>query len=259
MLGVGGVDLPKGKLSEHGKVMMNYASWLILILAPTQLLAGDVHGLNAFVPQTVKVAAMEGLWETTECAPLVLFAVPDEMAETNHFEIAIPKLSSWILTHDMDGVVPGLKDWPKDERPPVAPVFYSFRVMVGLGLLMIFTGLAGAFLRWRGNLYKQRLFHRWCVLMIPAGFVAILAGWFVTEIGRQPWMVYGLLKTSDMVSPVPGGNVAFSLALFIVVYTIIFGAGAFYIVALVNKGPGKLEERPKHPATPERPLSYPQD
>ncbi len=258
VLGVGAWYLLKGRFIEHGKLMVNYASWLILILAPTQLLAGDFHGLNSFRYQTSKVAAMEGLWETREGAPLLLFAVPDFEAERNSLEISIPKLSSLILTHDWDGEVPGLKEWPKEDRPPVAIVFYAFRVMVGIGLLMILTGLASAYLRWRKSLYDHRFFLHWCFLMLPAGFVSILAGWAVTEVGRQPWIVFGLLRTADMVSPVPGGNVAASLALFVIVYTIIFGAGAFYISALIRKGPPIGEEELKFPATPERPLSFPQ-
>jgi cytochrome d ubiquinol oxidase subunit I len=259
VLGVGAWYLLQGRFKEQAKIMVSYSAWLILILAPTQLVAGDMHGLNTFEYQPVKVSAMEGLWETQKGAPLLLFAVPDEEKETNHFELGIPKLSSLILTHKWGGEVPGLKDWPEDERPPVAIVFYSFRIMVGIGLLMILTGLAGACLRWRGRLYENRAFLRWCTLMIPGGFIAVLSGWVVTEVGRQPWLAYGLLRTSDMVSPVPGDKVALSLALFIIVYTIVFGAGAFYIVSLVRKGPQPPSEYAEYPATPARPISYTQE
>lgn len=237
VLGVGAWYILNGKFVEHGKVMVNYASWLILIIAPAQLLAGDAHGLNTFEYQTAKVSAMEGLWETTEGAPLLLFAIPDEKNETNHFEIGIPKLSSLILTHETNGEVKGLKDFPKEDRPPVIPVFFSFRVMVGLGMLMILTGLGAVFLRWRKKLFENKLFLKWCMIMTPSGFLAVLAGWFVTEIGRQPWMVYGLLRTSDVASPLPGPGVALTLLLFIITYTIIFGAGSCFIVSLVKKGP----------------------
>ncbi len=257
VLGVGSWYLLKDRFRDHAKVMVNYAAWLILILAPAQLLVGDAHGLNSVEYQPAKVAAMEGLWETQEGAPLLLFAVPDQEERKNHFEIGIPKLASWILTHDMDGEVKGLNEYG-DDIPNVAWVFYSFRVMVGIGTLMIITALAGAFLRWRGKLYDNRLFLRWNTLMIPSGFIAVLAGWFVSEIGRQPWIVYGVARTKDMASPVDGETVLFSLIMFVIVYAIVFGAGLFYIIKLIRNGPSA--DRPSREAqTSARPLSYPQE
>ncbi|NCC22195.1 MAG: cytochrome ubiquinol oxidase subunit I [Alphaproteobacteria bacterium] len=257
VLGVGSWYLLKGRFQEQAKVMVNYASWLILILAPTQLFVGDAHGLNTLDHQPAKVAAMEGNWETRTSAPLLLFAVPDQEARTNHFEVGIPGLASWFLTHDFDGEIPGLNEFGND-IPPVGWVFYCFRVMVGIGLLMIFTGITSAILRWRGRLFETRWFLRWNTLMIPSGFVAVLAGWFVTEIGRQPWIVYGLARTHEMSSPVDGGSVAFSLAMFVIVYTIVFGSGSYYIVKLVRSGP-TTDQSPQSVRTPERPLSYPQE
>lgn len=236
ILGVGSVYLLKGKFTEHAKTMVSQATWVILFLAPLQLVIGDLHGLNTYEHQPAKVAAMEGNWETSKGVPLLLFAVPDQEERKNHFEIGIPKLTSLILTHKWDGEVKGLNEFG-DDIPPVGWVFYCFRVMVGIGLLMIVTALVAVVLRLSGKLYDNKLFLRWNLLMIPSGFIAVLAGWFVTEIGRQPWIVYGLIRTSEMVSPVEGGAVAFSLALFVIVYTVIFGSGTYYIVKLVSKGP----------------------
>jgi cytochrome d ubiquinol oxidase subunit I len=185
---------------------------------------------------------MEGLWETQKGAPLKLFGWPDQEEERTKFALEIPKLSSLILTHDLDGEVLGLKEWPKDERPPVAWVFWSFRIMVGLGVLMALTGLMAVVLYLRKRLFDTRWFQYWCMALTPAGFVAVLAGWFVTEIGRQPWVAYGVMRTSDAISPVIGTHVALSLLAFIVVYTFVFGAGSYYILRLIQKGPGTAEK-----------------
>ena len=171
----------------------------------------DGAGLNTFEHQPAKVAAMEGLWETQRGAPLKLFGWPDQEAEKNRWAIEIPKLTSLILTHDIDGEVQGLKDWPKDERPPVAWVFWSFRVMVGIGMLMILTGLMALVLHFKKRLFDTRWFQYWCMALAPSGFIAVLAGWFVTEIGRQPYIVYEILRTSEAVSPVGAPSIAISL------------------------------------------------
>jgi cytochrome d ubiquinol oxidase subunit I len=184
---------------------------------------------------------MEGLWDTQRGAPLVLFGWPDQEEETTRYSLEIPKLSSLILTHDLDGEVKGLKEWPKDERPPVAWVFWSFRIMVGIGMLMIATGLAALVLFFRKRLFDSRWFHYWCMALTPAGFIAVLAGWFVTEIGRQPYIVYGILRTAAAASPVPGTSIAISLAAFVIVYGFVFGAGSYYILKLIAKGPGTRE------------------
>jgi cytochrome d ubiquinol oxidase subunit I len=185
---------------------------------------------------------MEGHWEGGARAPLILFALPDSEAEANRAEIAIPGLSSLILTHDWDGVVPGLKSFPKDERPPLA-IFYTFRVMVGLGMLMLLVAGLHVLLRLRGRLYQTRWFLKLCVGCLPIGFVAILAGWYATEMGRQPWVVHGLLRTADGVTPsLTGGAAAFSLAAFLIAYGVIFTAGTIYIGRLLQEGPRAIAD-----------------
>ena len=182
-----------------------------------------------------------------------MFAVPDPAAEKNLFEIAIPKLGSLILTHRWDGEIQGLKAFPPEDRPsPIIP-FFAFRIMVGIGLIMIAVGLTGSFLWLRGRLFDSRWFLRVLVWVSPLGFVAVLAGWFVAEVGRQPWTVYGVLRTADAVSPVPGGSVLVSLLLFVLVYGIIFGAGLYYIAKLVRRGP---DETPPVPQLDDADLSH---
>lgn len=235
--GVGAFYLLRQRHVEHARVMFGMAMIMAVFVAPLQLVLGDLHGLNTFTHQPAKVAAMEGLWETRRGAPTVLFGWPDQGEETTKYAIGIPKLSSLILTHDLDGEVRGLKDWPADERPPVALVFWAFRVMVGIGALMIVTGATAFVLYLKNRLFGTRWFQRWCLALTPAGFTAVLAGWFVTEVGRQPWIVHGLLRTEDAASPVTGTPIAISLAAFMVVYVFIFGAGSYYILKLIGKGP----------------------
>lgn len=174
----------------------------------------------------------------------MLFGLPDQDDEITRFAIEIPKMSSLILTHHMDGEVKGLKEWPKEERPPVASVFWSFRIMVGVGMMMILTGVFAAFLYWRNRLFETPWFQCWCMLLTPAGFIAVLAGWFVTEVGRQPYLVYHTLLTSDSISPVAGIHVGLSLTAFILVYGLVFGAGTYYILRLIRKGPFTEQEIP---------------
>jgi cytochrome d ubiquinol oxidase subunit I len=225
----------------HARVMFGMAMIMAVFVAPMQLVMGDLHGLNTLQHQPAKVAAMEGLWDTQRGAPLLLFGWPDQEKETTRYSLEVPKLSSLILTHDLDGEVKGLKEWPKDERPPAAWVFWSFRIMVGIGMLMIATGLIALVLFFRKRLFDTAWFQYWCMALTPAGFIAVLAGWFVTEIGRQPYIVYGLLKTADAISPVSAGPIAISLLAFIVVYVLVFGAGSYYILKLIAKGPGIQE------------------
>ena len=231
---------------------------LITVLAPAQLLLGDLHGLNTFAHQPAKVAAMEGHWKTRAGAPFVLFALPDQAAATNRYEIALPKLGSLILTHELDGTVRGLEEWPPEERPYVPIVFWSFRLMVGLGLLMIALAALSLWLRRGGRIYHAHWFLKLCIAMSPAGFVALLAGWVTTEVGRQPWVVYGLLRTVDAATPaVSARAVATSLAAFVLVYGIIFPAGMLYMLRLVRAGPLPPERGAPplpHPS-PMRPLS----
>lgn len=240
--GIGGFYLWRGLHVNHARVMLGMAMLMAIFVAPMQLLFGDLHGLNTFKHQPVKVAAMEGIWETERGAALRLFAWPDPIEERNTFEISIPKLSSLILTHDWDGEVKGLKSWARSERPPVAMVFWTFRLMVGLGMLMIATGLAALVLYLRKQLFSTRWFHLWCVAMTPAGFVAVVAGWFVTEVGRQPYIVFEVLRTSESISPVAAGPIAISLTAFVITYGLVFTAGAYYILTLIGKGPDAIEE-----------------
>lgn len=240
--GIGAFYLVRGRHGQCARVMFGMAMIMAIFVAPIQLLFGDMHGLNTLKHQPAKVAAMEGLWETTKGAPLNLFGWPDQGEETTKYAIQIPKLSSLILTHDLNGEVKGLKAWPKDDRPPVLLVFWSFRIMVGLGVLMILTGLAALVLYLRKRLFEARWFHYWCMAMTPAGFVAVLAGWFVTEVGRQPYIIYGVMRSSEAVSPVMGSPLAISLTGFFVTYAFIFGAGSYYILKLIGKGPDAEEE-----------------
>jgi cytochrome d ubiquinol oxidase subunit I len=185
----------------------------------------------------------------------VLFAWPDAKTETNRFEIAIPKAGSLILRHDPNGLFPGLKSVPPDDRPPLVPVFFAFRIMVGIGLVIVAAGLVGLWLWWRGTLFDTR-WYLW-----PAsqswwlGFVAVISGWTVTESGRQPWIAHGILRTADATSPVPGASIATTLALFVLVYGVVFAMGIYYINRLIAKGPEGRAVEPPDSGTPTRPLS----
>lgn len=235
--GIGAFYLFRQKFIRHAKVMFGMAMLMAVFVAPLQLFFGDLHGLNTFKEQPVKVSAMEGLWETQKGAPLVLFGWPDENLENTRFAIEIPKISSLILTHRLDGEVKGLKEWPKEERPPVAPVFWSFRIMVGMGMIMILTGVFAILLYWKKRLFDSQWFQYWCMLLTPAGFIAVLSGWFVTEIGRQPYIVFNTLLTSESISPVAGIHVGLSLIAFMIIYFFVFGSGLYYIIRLVVNGP----------------------
>lgn len=236
VLAVGARYLLAGKFVLEARTMMKMGIGLMAILAPLQLFIGDQHGLNTLEHQPIKVAAMEGHWDGSKPGALVLFAWPDEKAEMNRFEISIPHGASLILRHDPNGLFPGLKSVPPQDRPPVKNVFFSFRIMVGIGLFMIASALYGAFLWWRGTLFETRWFlwilsHGWWT-----GFVAVIAGWVVTESGRQPWLVQGILRTADAVSPVPAASLLGTLTLFVVCYGIVFSMGIYYINRLINKG-----------------------
>ena len=235
--GVGAFYLLRQRHVKHARIMFGMAMIMAVFVAPLQLFLGDLHGLNTFKYQPAKVAAMEGIWETERGAALRLFGWPDQAAETTLYAIEIPKLTSLILTHDLNGEVKGLKEWPPDERPPVALVFWTFRIMVGLGMLMIATGVIAVVLHFRKRLFDTPWFKYWCLAMMPSGFIALLAGWFVTEVGRQPYMVYGVLRTADSVSPVGATPIAISLLAFVVTYGFVFGAGSYYIIKLIRKGP----------------------
>nr|WP_282553254.1 cytochrome ubiquinol oxidase subunit I [Providencia sneebia] len=230
--------LLKGNTSPAMKKMFSMALWLILILAPVQAFIGDAHGLNTLKYQPVKVAAMEGHWENkpNEATPLILFGIPNMEKEKTEYAIEIPYLASLILTHSLDKQVPALKEFPKQDRPNAFMVFWSFRVMVGLGMLMILAGVWGLWLRYRRNLYQSKAFLRFMFVMAPSGLIAILAGWFTTEIGRQPWVVYGLQRTADAVSAHGEVHMSISLLAFFIVYAGVFGIGYMYMMKLIRKG-----------------------
>jgi len=242
VLGVSGIYALRNKHTAHRKIMMKMSLFLIAILIPVQLVVGDAHGRNTFKYQPAKVAAMEAQWNTERRAPLKLFAIPHQKAENNTYELEIPLLSSLIITHSIDGEIPGLKTWPAKDRPPVGTVFWSFRIMVFLGLVMLFTALLGLFLYFRKKIDKSRLFHWLSAFMLPSGFLAVLSGWFVAEVGRQPYTVYGVLRTVDSVSPVIAPQLALSLLIFVLVYFFIFGAGVTYIFYVLKKGPKSVDK-----------------
>jgi cytochrome bd ubiquinol oxidase subunit I len=235
--GIGAWYILRERNVPHGRIMLGMGLSLLVWLAPAQLVIGDLHGLNTLKYQPAKIAALEAHWDTGKNVPLILFALPDPKAETNHYEIAIPALGSLILTHEWDGEIKGLKSFPPEDRPnPIIP-FFAFRIMVGIGMIMIAVGIVGSILWWTGRLFTSRWFLHLLTWVSPLGFLAVLAGWFTAEVGRQPWTVTGVLRTADAVSPVPGGSVLTSIILFVLVYGIVFGAGLYYIIQLVRRGP----------------------
>jgi cytochrome d ubiquinol oxidase subunit I len=234
---VGAWHLLRDRRNESAALMLSMAMWMATLVAPLQIIAGDLHGLNTLAHQPAKVAALEGHWETKRGAPLILFAWPDHDEERNRYEVGIPKLGSFILTHDLGGEIRGLKSWPRDERPPSAIVFWSFRIMVGIGFAMALTGLLSLVLRIRGKMTTTPWFLRLAVVMGPTGFIAVLAGWVTTEVGRQPWLVYGLMRVSEGRSPIDAPAVAGSLLSFVVVYFIVFGAGIYYLLRVMGHPP----------------------
>jgi cytochrome d ubiquinol oxidase subunit I len=234
---VGALHLLRDRHNRGARIMFSMAMWMALIVAPLQLIAGHAHGENTLEYQPAKIAAMEGHFETKAGQPLILFGDPDADDQTVHNAIQIPKIGSWVLTGDMNAEVKGLDAFPKEEWPPIDIVFWSFRIMVGIGMLMILVGLWSGYERLRGNLFDARWLQRLSVVMGPMGFVAVVAGWVVTEVGRQPWTIYGELTTAASASPIETPAVATSLMFFIVVYFILFGAGTFYLLRLMGKTP----------------------
>jgi cytochrome bd ubiquinol oxidase subunit I len=240
---------------------------MALLVAPIQAMIGDLHGLNTLKYQPAKIAAIEGHWENhgDEPTPLILFGWPDMQREETRFKLEIPALGSLILTHSLDQQVPALKEFAKEDRPNSTIVFWTFRVMVAIGLLMILTGLIGLWLRSRGRLFDNRAFLHLAVWMGPSGIIALLAGWYTTEIGRQPWIIQGLMRTADASSGHSLAQMSLTLALFVLVYFALFGVGIGYMLRLVRRGPvtdeGQevLEGGPGHKRTPSRPLSAAED
>lgn len=238
--------LLRDRVNEGARVMFAMATGMIAITAPFQIVAGDFHGLNTLEHQPAKVMAMEGHFESYAAgAPLILFGWPDQDAGKVHGAVSIPKGSSLILKHDANAPLDGLDTIPRSEWPPVPLVFWSFRIMVALGFLMLGLGLWSVFARVRGKLYDSRPLLRYAVAMGPAGFVAVIAGWVTTEVGRQPFTVYGLLRTADSVSPLDAPAVGVSLISFIIVYFIVFGAGTSYILKLMGHAPYAGEPGPE--------------
>jgi cytochrome bd ubiquinol oxidase subunit I len=235
VIAVGARLLLAGRHVAEARTMLRMGIGLAAFLAPLQLFIGDQHGLNTLEHQPTKVAAMEAQWDRG-IANFHVFAWPDEAAERNGFEISIPRGSSLILTHDPNGIVPGLKDVPAQDRPPVKNVFFGFRIMLAVGFYMIAAALFGAWLMRRRRLFETRWFLRVVANTWWVGFVAVLAGWVVTESGRQPWLVYGIQRTADGVSPVIAATVASTLGLFVLVYGIVFATGIFAINRLIERG-----------------------
>jgi cytochrome d ubiquinol oxidase subunit I len=234
--------------------MMRMAIGMLAVLAPLQLFLGDEHGLNTLKHQPIKIAAMEAHWDGSKPGKLVLFAWPDEKSETNLYELAIPKGGSLILTHDPNGLFPGLKSVGAADRPPLVPVFFAFRIMVGIGFLLIAIAYVGLWLWWNGRLFETRWFLRATAQTWWLGFVAVISGWIVTESGRQPWVVTGILRAADATSPIGANRVLTSLVLFVLVYGIVFSMGIYYINRLIARGAeGRAAEPPA--GTPTRPLS----
>ncbi len=254
VLSVGARYLVQNRFHDEAKTMIRMGLGMVAVLAPLQLIIGDMHGLNTAEHQPAKIAAIEAHWDGSEPAALSLFAWPNMKAERNDYEIALPNIASLIITHDLHGRFKGLKDFKPEDRPPVRTLFFAFRAMVGVGLLMIAIGLFGAFLWLRGQLFTTSWYLRSLTYAWPLGFIAIVAGWWVTETGRQPYLVYGVLRTADAVSNVAASAVLTSLILFVLVYSSVFSMGILFINRLIEKGPeGKAVEGPD--ALPSRPIS----
>lgn len=258
--GSAGWHFLKGNDSPAVRRMFSMALWMLLAVAPLQAVVGDFHGLNTLKHQPAKIAALEGHWENKpgEGVPLTLFGWPDMAEERTRFAVSIPNLGSLILTHSRDGQFQGLKEFAPEDRPNATVVFWTFRIMVGLGLLMIALALWGAWARWRATLYRNRALHRFALVLGPTGLVAILAGWYTTEIGRQPWIIQDIMRTADAVTPHNTSEVGLTLALFVVVYFIVFGAGSVYVLRLLRTGPeshAPQEGGPGERRTPARPIS----
>jgi len=238
VMGVGAWLLRRGRAVEDSRMMIRMALDLLIVIVPLQIFFGDQHGLNTLEYQPAKVAAIEGRYDTAAPAPLTLFGIPDDRAGTMRYAVDVPVIGSLILTHSWNGTVKGLKEWPPDQWPPVALPFFAFRIMVGIGLIMLGVAIAGQVLQLRGRLWDSVWFLRLCQLVAPLGFIAVVCGWITTEVGRQPWTVYGLVRTADSVTPsLTSTDVALSLALYMIVYLVMFPTGIAFMAGLVRRGP----------------------
>ena len=254
--GISALYVLRGQAVESAQRALKMTLALLAVLAPLQAFMGDLHGLNTLDHQPAKVAAMEGAWEIRAGLPLLLFAVPNQDQEINHLEVGIPKLASIILTHSADGVIKGLKEFPAEQRPPVFMTFWSFRVMVGLGLIMIVVAWIGAWKVWRGTLLQSKGFLKVLGFMIPTPFIAVLAGWFVTEIGRQPYLIYGIMTAQQAVTPSLAGWMALvTLIGYALVYAVVFSAGLHYLRKLIDQGITDTAPATGDTGRPKRPLS----
>jgi cytochrome bd ubiquinol oxidase subunit I len=235
----GAWHLLRGRDSRRVRVMFSMAMGMILVATPIQIFLGDSHGRNTLQYQPVKIAAMEGHWQNDpgQGVPLILFGWPDMKAETTRAAVQLPHVGSLILTHSWDGQIAGMKEFPPEDRPNATIIFWTFRIMVGLGVLMLLLGLWGVWLRVRGRLFKSRLFLRFALFMGPTGLIAILAGWMTAEIGRQPWVVYGVMRTEDAVSNHAIATVGTTLLVLVVMYVIVFGTGVSYMLNFMRLGP----------------------
>jgi cytochrome bd ubiquinol oxidase subunit I len=237
VIGVCGFYLWRGRHREFARAGFSVALWLAIVLTPAQIFVGDAHGLNTREYQPIKLAAIEARWQTARHVPLTLFAWPDMAHERNDWAIDVPAIGSLILTHEWDGEVKGLDEVPAADRPYVPLPFFAFRAMVGIGLALLAIAVAGLWLRWRGRLYETRWFSMICAFSSPLSFIAILAGWTVTETGRQPYIVYGYLRTADAAAPIAAAAVGTSLLLFVIVYLVLLAAFFLYAGRLVWRGP----------------------
>jgi len=256
VLSVAAWYLRHDRFVAEARLMLSTTLWLLLVLVPLQIVLGDASGLITRQYQPAKLAAIEAHWETGSRVPLILFALPDQGNAVNHHEVSVPGLGSLILTHEMSGTVQGLKDFPRADWPPVTIVFFAFRIMVGAGLVMLAIVIAGSLLRYRGRLYTSLWFLGVLRFAAPLGFIAVLAGWTTTEVGRQPWLVYGLLRTADAVSPsLTGRDVVISLIGYIATYAVIFPGGWFVLRRVVRQGPSITGPDEPTPVSSGRPRS----
>lgn len=247
---VAAYHLIKGRRESSIKTMFSMALGLLLVLVPVQILVGDAHGINTRDYQPVKLAAMEGSWnKQVDGTGFYLFGWPDMEARKTRYAVEIPYLGSLILTRSLKGELPALNDYPREDWPNVPLVFWSFRVMVGIGMIMLMVVLAAFVLKRRQRLYSARWFHRLTLLMGPSGYIALLAGWITTEAGRQPWVIYGIKRTADAVSPITFAQVSTSLVAFAIVYFIVFGIGIYYLLRMMKIGPDA--HGPEQPPQPE--------